>query len=106
LALSFWNTGRQAAICPSTTPLYSKICNDQTLSFPYRTITTLEGWTRALDLRDQETKGTPSEVVEMTVRLAQLMGIADKDLIHIRRGALLHDIGKMAFRFHFAKPDR
>jgi putative nucleotidyltransferase with HDIG domain len=58
--------------------------------------TTLEGWSHALDLRDKETEGHTRRVTEMTLRLARAMDIADADLVHIRRGALLHDIGKMA----------
>lgn len=56
---------------------------------------TLEGWSRALDLRDNETEGHTQRVTEMTVRLARLSGFDDEQLVHIRRGALLHDIGKM-----------
>ncbi|MBX0328783.1 GAF domain-containing protein [Oscillochloris sp. ZM17-4] len=56
---------------------------------------TIEGWSRALDLRDKETEGHTLRVTEMTLRLARTMGVSDDDLIHIRRGALLHDIGKM-----------
>lgn len=56
---------------------------------------TLEGWSRALDLRDEETEGHTQRVTEMALRLAQAMGIAYDDLVHVRRGALLHDIGKM-----------
>ena len=57
---------------------------------------TLEGWVKMLDLRDHETEGHTQRVTEMTLDLAQEMGLPDEDLIHIRRGALLHDIGKMA----------
>jgi PAS domain S-box-containing protein/putative nucleotidyltransferase with HDIG domain len=57
--------------------------------------TTLEGWSRALDLRDRETEGHSQRVAEMTLRLARAMGVPEADLVHIRRGALLHDIGKM-----------
>jgi putative nucleotidyltransferase with HDIG domain/PAS domain S-box-containing protein len=57
---------------------------------------TIEGWSRALDLRDEETEGHTERVTEMTIKLARSMGIPDEELIHIRRGALLHDIGKMA----------
>ncbi|MBI5877626.1 MAG: GAF domain-containing protein [Chloroflexi bacterium] len=57
--------------------------------------TTLEGWSSALDLRDKETEGHTQRVTELTLRLAQAMGIGDAELVHIRRGALLHDIGKM-----------
>ncbi|MBI5032315.1 MAG: GAF domain-containing protein [Chloroflexi bacterium] len=57
---------------------------------------TIEGWSRALDLRDKETEGHTQRVAEMTTRLARLYGFAEDRLSHIRRGALLHDIGKMA----------
>ncbi len=56
---------------------------------------TIEGWSRALELRDQETEGHALRVTDVTVRLAQEMGVRGTELIHIRRGALLHDIGKM-----------
>jgi putative nucleotidyltransferase with HDIG domain len=56
---------------------------------------TLEGWSMALELRDQETEGHTRRVAEMTLELAVLMGFEGEDLINIRRGALLHDIGKM-----------
>ncbi len=56
---------------------------------------TIEGWSRALDLRDNETRGHSQRVTDITLRLARTLGIADDDLLHIRRGALLHDIGKM-----------
>jgi len=56
---------------------------------------TLEGWARALDLRDRETEGHSRRVTDLTVRLARMMGISEEDCVHIRRGALLHDIGKM-----------
>jgi PAS domain S-box-containing protein/putative nucleotidyltransferase with HDIG domain len=57
--------------------------------------TTLEGLARALELRDKETEGHTQRVTEMTVRLARELGMADEELVHIRRGALLHDIGKI-----------
>lgn len=56
---------------------------------------TLEGWSRALDLRDRETEGHTQRVTELTLRLAEAMGVPEPELEHIRRGALLHDIGKM-----------
>jgi putative nucleotidyltransferase with HDIG domain len=56
---------------------------------------TIEGWSRALDLRDRETEGHTVRVTNYTLRLAQRMGVSPADLMHIRRGALLHDIGKM-----------
>ncbi len=56
---------------------------------------TIEGWSRALDLRDKETEGHSRRVTEMTVRLAREMNLPESEIIHMRRGALLHDIGKM-----------
>jgi response regulator RpfG family c-di-GMP phosphodiesterase len=56
---------------------------------------TIEGWTRALDLRDKETEGHTQRVVELTLRLCKAAGMNAEELIHVRRGALLHDIGKM-----------
>lgn len=56
---------------------------------------TIEGWSRALDLRDHETEGHTQRVTAMTVRLARAWGIPEEEILHIRRGAILHDIGKM-----------
>lgn len=56
---------------------------------------TIEGWGRALDLKDEETAGHSRRVTELTVRLAQRLGMSDEQLLEIRRGAILHDIGKM-----------
>ena len=56
---------------------------------------TIEGWASALELRDQETEGHTRRVTELTLRLARDLGIEGVELEHIRRGALLHDIGKM-----------
>lgn len=61
---------------------------------------TIEGWSRALDLRDEETEGHSRRVTEHTVRLAERFGIPEAQLVHIRRGALLHDIGKMGVPDH------
>jgi HD-GYP domain-containing protein (c-di-GMP phosphodiesterase class II) len=56
---------------------------------------TLEGWSKALELRDEETEGHTQRVTDLTIRLARRMGIDGEELIQIKRGALLHDIGKM-----------
>ena len=56
---------------------------------------TIEGWVLALDLRDRETEGHTKRVTEMTVRLARILGCTEEEIVHIHRGALLHDIGKM-----------
>jgi HD-GYP domain-containing protein (c-di-GMP phosphodiesterase class II) len=56
---------------------------------------TIQGWSHALDLRDRETKDHTSRVTAMTVALARMMGMTDSEILHVERGALLHDIGKM-----------
>lgn len=56
---------------------------------------TIEGWVRALDLRDRETEGHTQRVTEMAVKLAIAIECSEDEIIHIRRGALLHDMGKM-----------
>ena len=61
---------------------------------------TIAGWSHAMDLRDKETEGHTQRVTEMTVQLARQMGIDPQELVHIRRGALLHDIGKLGVPDH------
>ncbi|MFN2144406.1 MAG: HD-GYP domain-containing protein [Anaerolineales bacterium] len=57
---------------------------------------TLEGWSRALEMRDKETQGHSRRVTNLTLKIGERMGFSQEDLFHLRRGALLHDIGKMA----------
>lgn len=57
---------------------------------------TLEGWSKALDYRDKETGDHTQRVTDLTLHLARELGIGEKELVLIRRGAILHDIGKMA----------
>jgi putative nucleotidyltransferase with HDIG domain len=57
--------------------------------------TTLEGWAKALELRDKETEGHSRRVTETTLIVARAMGFDEEALVHIRRGSILHDIGKM-----------
>ncbi len=56
---------------------------------------TIEGWSRALDLRDRETEGHTRRVADLTARLAVACGMPPAQVVHVRRGAFLHDIGKM-----------
>jgi len=56
---------------------------------------TIEGWSAALDLRDRETQGHSQRVTDLTLQLAEALGFSSEHLVHVRRGALLHDIGKM-----------
>lgn len=67
--------------------------SNRELSFAYEA--TIEGWSRALDLRDHETEGHTQRVTEMALKLADIMGLSDAEKADLRRGALLHDIGKM-----------
>jgi PAS domain S-box-containing protein len=56
---------------------------------------TIEGWSRAMDLRDKETEGHTQRVTELTLSMARSMGLSEDELTHIRRGGLLHDMGKL-----------
>ena len=56
---------------------------------------TIEGWSHAMDLRDRETEGHSRRVAELTVQLAQNLGMSEEEIMHLRRGALLHDMGKI-----------
>lgn len=68
---------------------------------------TIEGWSRALDLRDRETEGHTKRVTEMTLQLARASGLDEIQLIYVRWGSLLHDIGKMGVPDHILlKPDK
>lgn len=84
----------QAAIAIDNATLFQGIQRSNTnLSLAYDA--TIEGWSHALDLRDRETEGHSERVTETTLRLARGMHIEDEELVQMRRGALLHDIGKM-----------
>lgn len=84
----------QAAIAIDNTQMFDKLQrSNQELIMAYDT--TLEGWSKALELRDRETEGHAQRVTELTLELARRMGVPPADLVHIRRGVLLHDIGKM-----------
>lgn len=74
---------------------------NQELSLAYDT--TLEGWGRALELRDKETQGHTRRVTNLTVELARKMGVPESEMTNIRRGALLHDIGKMGVPDHILR---
>ena len=56
---------------------------------------TLEGWSKALDLRNEETKGHTDRVLDLMEKTAKALGIEEEKLVHIRRGTILHDIGKI-----------
>ena len=84
----------QAAIALDSAKMYRDLAQShQELMAAYEA--TIEGWGRALDLRDQETQGHSERVTAMTLKLARAVGLTGEALVHLRRGALLHDIGKM-----------
>lgn len=85
----------QAAVAIENARLFDGLkSSNEELQIAYQA--TLKGWVRALDLRDKETEGHTQRVTSLTLKLATAIGIGGDDLIHIERGALLHDIGKMA----------
>lgn len=89
----------QAAIAIDNVSLFNDLQRSNTdLSLAYET--TLEGWSAALDLRDRETEGHTQRVTKLTEQIAKSMGLTGNELLNIRRGALLHDIGKVGI------PDR
>ncbi len=91
----FLNTlAGQAAIALENSTLFESLQRSNSeLTLAYNA--TIEGWSRALNLRDKETEGHTQRVADITVKLAQFFGFNDLDLVQVRWGALLHDIGKM-----------
>ena len=91
--------GTQTAIAISNSRLFVDLQVSNTkLRLAYDA--TIEGWGRALELKDNQTEGHSRRVTDLTLQLAQRLGVREVDLVHMRRGALLHDIGKMGI------PDR
>jgi PAS domain S-box-containing protein/putative nucleotidyltransferase with HDIG domain len=85
----------QAAIAIENIALFQNLKKANIdLSIAYDT--TLEGWSKALEFFDHDTEGHTRRVTDLTMRLAAALGVPDVQLVHMRRGALLHDIGKMA----------
>jgi len=83
-----------AAIAIANSPLFENLQRSyQELRQAYDT--TLEGWARALELRDRETEGHTRRVTKLTLALARYMSVSDREMVNIHRGVLLHDIGKM-----------
>jgi putative nucleotidyltransferase with HDIG domain len=84
----------QAAIAIDNTQLFENLQRaNMDLGLAYDA--TIEGWSRAMDMRDHETEGHTLRVTDLTLKLARAMRVSESQLIAIRRGALLHDIGKM-----------
>jgi PAS domain S-box-containing protein len=84
----------QAAIAIDNSQLFENLQrSNQEIRQAYDT--TLEGWARALELRDRETEGHTRRVTRLTMDLARYMNVSEDSLVNIYRGVLLHDIGKM-----------
>ncbi|MFT3895658.1 MAG: response regulator [Anaerolineales bacterium] len=86
--------GGQAAIAIDNATLFENL-QQSNLDLAMAYDATIEGWSRALDLRDHETEGHTQRVTNITLELALAMKIDPEQLTHIKRGGLLHDIGKM-----------
>jgi PAS domain S-box-containing protein len=85
----------QAAIAVESAMMFNNFERTNTaLTLAYDA--TIDGWSRALELRDRETEGHTQRVAEMAIRLASMLGMSEQQIVHLRRGAVLHDIGKMA----------
>ena len=93
--LDFLNTlAGQAAIAIENSTLFEGLQRSNSeLALAYDA--TIEGWSHALDLRDKETEGHTQHVTEMTVQFARTFGLGEAELVQVRWGALLHDMGKM-----------
>lgn len=93
--LAFLETlGGQAAIAIDNAMLFDDLQRSNAeLTIAYNA--TIEGWARALALREKEPEGHARRVVETALQLARLTGVPDEALTHLQNGALLHDIGKM-----------
>lgn len=98
--LNFLDTlGGQAAIAIENGQLFEGLQrSNQELMMAYDA--TIAGWSHAMDLRDKETEGHTQRVTELTLKLAERMGISEQEQVHIKRGALLHDIGKLGVPDH------
>ena len=84
----------QAAIAIDNATLFNELQSSHAeLVIAYDS--TIESWGKALNLRDEETEDHTQRVTETTLRILRIYGMSEKELVHVRRGALLHDIGKM-----------
>ena len=84
----------QAAIAIDNSSLFNDL-EQSNIELTQAYDATIQGWSKALDLRDKETEGHTQRVSTLTVKLGRQFGISEAELLHVRRGTLLHDIGKM-----------
>jgi PAS domain S-box-containing protein/putative nucleotidyltransferase with HDIG domain len=95
---SFKNGGGSKQVAVNCHDITERVQKEKELTLAYEA--TLVGWSRALELRSKEIEGHSHRVTEMTLRLARAIGMNEEGLVHVRRGTLLHDIGKMAIPDH------
>lgn len=96
----------QAAIAINNSQLFEDI-QQANLELTLAYDATLEGWSKALELRDHETDNHSKRVTDMTLKIAEAAGVSSAERVHIRRGALLHDIGKVGIPDSILhKPDK
>jgi len=89
----------QAAIAIDVTQMFDNLQRaNLELAVAYEA--TIEGWSQAMDLRDKETEGHSQRVTEMTIHMGKALQLSDEDIVNMRRGALLHDIGKLGVPDH------
>jgi len=102
----FKSLAGQAAIAIDNLTLFNEL-QQSNLELLLAYDATIKGWSHAMDLRDKETEGHTLRVTELTLKLAGKMGVSKQNLVHIRRGALLHDIGKLGVPDQILlKPDK
>jgi putative nucleotidyltransferase with HDIG domain/PAS domain S-box-containing protein len=90
---------RQAAVAIGNALLFNNLQRSNIeLSLAYDSA--LEGWSKAIEMRDKNQEGHTRRVTELTLSMARALEMSARDLVHVRRGAILHDIGKMGI------PDR
>jgi len=106
MARLFKSLAGQAAIAIDNLTLFNEL-QQSNLELLLAYDATIKGWSHAMDLRDKETEGHTLRVTELTLKLAGKMGVSKQNLVHIRRGALLHDIGKLGVPDQILlKPDK
>ncbi|MCX7950211.1 MAG: HD-GYP domain-containing protein, partial [Treponemataceae bacterium] len=90
----FENLAGQGAIAVENTQLLESL-NKNLVLMQVTYDATIEGWAKALELRDRETEGHSERVTALTLLIAQVMGVSSEELTYVRWGALLHDVGKL-----------
>ncbi len=91
----FYNLATQTAVALDNFALFNNL-KQSNIDLLEAYEATIEGWSKALNCRDQETEQHSARTTEWTLQLARELGFSEEELVHVRRGALLHDIGKVS----------